>query len=137
MKYLAVIDTNVIVSALLKPNSNPGKVINYIKQDRIVPVYDNSILEEYDEVLRRTKFNISDDERSNIIKEITSHGFTLQKTQTDEVFKDKSDIKFFQIVLTANSIQDSYLVTGNQKDFPQRVFIVDPATMVKIVESNK
>ncbi len=55
-KIFAVIDTNVIVSALLSSNleSNPVKVFRAIVQERIVPLYDE-ILEEYKSVLSRPR----------------------------------------------------------------------------------
>ena len=57
-KIFAVIDTNVIVSALLSSNleSNPVKVFRAIVQERIVPLYNDEILEEYKSVLSRPKF---------------------------------------------------------------------------------
>lgn len=136
MKYIAAIDTNVIVSAMLKKESNPGKIISFIRNNVITPIYDKDIMKEYIEVLNREKFNFPKEEIDEVLNLFESHGQVLEKTKTDEKFSDKSDVKFFQIVLTANMVQDSYLVTGNQKDFPQRVFIVTPETMVQIIESN-
>ena len=51
-EIFAVIDTNVIVSALLSSNleSNPVKVFRAILQERIVPLYNDEILEEYKSV---------------------------------------------------------------------------------------
>lgn len=136
MKYIAAIDTNVIVSAMLKKESNPGKIISFIRNNVITPIYDKDIMKEYIEVLNREKFNFPKEEIDEVLNLFESHGQVLGQTKTDEKFSDKSDVKFFQIVLTANMVQDSYLVTGNQKDFPQRVFIVTPETMVQIIESN-
>ena len=60
-KIFAVIDTNVIVSALLSSNleSNPVKVFRAIVQERIVPLYNDEILEEYKSVLSRPKFHLN------------------------------------------------------------------------------
>ena len=57
MKYYAVIDTNVLVSFFLNRNvaSPIIKVIEAIKTDTIVPMYDEVILSEYAEVLQREK----------------------------------------------------------------------------------
>ena len=59
-KIFAVIDTNVIVSALLSSNleSNPVKVFRAIVQERIVPLFNDEILEEYKNVLSRSKFRL-------------------------------------------------------------------------------
>lgn len=136
MTYVAVIDTNVIVSALLKEESNPGKIISYIRNETIIPVYNEDILKEYDEILHKEKFHFTEEQINDLFTLFKIHGRVLNETKTDEFFKDKTDIKFFQIVLTANMIQDSYLVTGNLKHFPQRVFVINPAMMVDMIESN-
>ena len=47
MKYYAVIDTNVLVSATLKQDSIPGKIIEYIFSNVIVPLFNDEILNEY------------------------------------------------------------------------------------------
>lgn len=39
MKYYAVIDTNVLVSAVLKWNSVPGNIIDLAFNDVIIPPY--------------------------------------------------------------------------------------------------
>ena len=59
-KIFAVIDTNVIVSALISSNleSNPVKVFRAIVQERIVPLFNDEILEEYKSVLSRSKFHL-------------------------------------------------------------------------------
>ncbi len=57
MKIFCVVDTNVIVSALLKRTSTPGKVVQYILAGIVVPVFSKEILSEYKEVLFRKKFN--------------------------------------------------------------------------------
>ncbi len=53
MIYYAVIDTNVFISALLSKNSDAAtvKVLRAILDGRIVPLYHDEILIEYDEVL--------------------------------------------------------------------------------------
>ena len=55
MKFYAVIDTNVIVSALLKWNSVPGVVLQAVFNGFVVPVYNDEILNEYRNVLNRPK----------------------------------------------------------------------------------
>ncbi len=44
MKFFCVVDTNVIVSALLKRNSIPGKVVQHILAGIAVPVFNKEIL---------------------------------------------------------------------------------------------
>lgn len=47
MRYYAVIDTNVIVSAMLKKSSLPDRVIQEIFKGTITPLLNREILDEY------------------------------------------------------------------------------------------
>ena len=46
MKYYAVIDTNVLVSAMLKWDSPPGHIMELVFNNYIVPALNNEILNE-------------------------------------------------------------------------------------------
>ena len=56
----AVIDTNVLVSALITHNSlsSTAKVVRLLLEGEFTPLYESSIIEEYQEVLHRTKFKL-------------------------------------------------------------------------------
>lgn len=61
MGFYAVIDTNVLVSALLSSREDAAtvQVIARMLAGEITPVYSGAILAEYREVLRRKKFGFS------------------------------------------------------------------------------
>lgn len=135
-KIYAVIDTNVIVSALISKNleSNPTKMVRAIVQEQIVPLYndENEILNEYREVLSRPKFHLTTQQIDRVLKAITTDGLSLDRTTTDnEDFPDPKDVVFYEVALSKDG---SYLVTGNIKHFPIKPFVVTPAEMVKIIE---
>ena len=56
MKFYAVIDTNVLVSAAMKPDSVPGQVLELVLDGVIIPVFDKTIIEEYRNVLLLPKY---------------------------------------------------------------------------------
>ena len=62
MVYYAVIDTNVLVSALLTrhEDASPLQVVKRLFRGDIIPLYDEEIVGEYAEVLRRPKFHFSE-----------------------------------------------------------------------------
>lgn len=133
-KIYAVIDTNVIVSALISKNleSNPTKMVRAIVQEQIVPLYNDEILNEYREVLSRPKFHLTTQQIDRVLKAITTDGLSLDRTTTaNEDFPDPKDVVFYEVALSKNG---SYLVTGNIKHFPIKPFVVTPAEMVKIIE---
>ncbi len=55
MKFYAVLDTNVLISALLKSGSMPWKVTVEALIGDIIPVLNDDIIAEYEDVLRRPK----------------------------------------------------------------------------------
>lgn len=133
MKYYAVIDTNVLVSAMLKWNSVPGHIIELVFDGLIVPVFSREIIEEYKEVLSRSKFHLSNDIVEDIIGSLTDSGiFADGETQNME-FIDEKDRMFFEVVMEERKEEDAYLVTGNIRHFPVEPFIVTPRQMLDII----
>lgn len=135
-KIHAVIDTNVLVSALISKSieSNPVKVFRAVIQDKIIPLYNDEILSEYNSVLSRDKFHLDKSLIKIVLKAIVTDGLSLDRTPaTDIVFPDPKDIVFYEIALSKS---DSYLVTGNIKHFPVKPFVVTPSEMIRILESD-
>ena len=130
---LAVIDTNVIISALLSSYSDSATslVLNYLLEGKIRPLYNEEILSEYSEVLHRKKFGFSDELISTMLKVFTEKGLNVERVATDIDFVDQKDVVFFEVAL---SKEQTYLVTGNIKHFPKISFVVTPAEMIRIIE---
>lgn len=55
----AVVDTNILVSALLRPGSSPDAVVQGVVTRTLTPVLCDAILEEYAVVLARPRFAFS------------------------------------------------------------------------------
>ena len=133
MKYYAVIDTNVLVSAMLKWNSVPGHIIELVFDDLIVPVLSREIVEEYKEVLSRSKFHLSNDIVEDIIASLTEIGIFVNGETLDTDFIDEKDRMFFEVVMEERKEEDAYLVTGNIRHFPVQPFVVTPRQMLDII----
>lgn len=129
----AVIDTNVLVSALLTSNINSPtvKVINALLDNNVTPLYNDEIIDEYKDVLNRPKFKFSKRTVNFYIKAIQQQGISTPRTQSDEFFPDPKDIVFYEVAM---SKEDAYLVTGNIKHFPQKPIVVTPAEMLEILQ---
>ena len=133
-KLYAVIDTNVIVSALISKNeeSSPVKVLNRVFLGDIVPVWDDEIIKEYREVLSREKFHLNPLDIEDALTVIIQYGLRADRTPVpNESFPDPSDIVFYEVKM---SREDAYLVTGNIRHYPDRPFVVTPREMAEIVE---
>lgn len=135
MKYYAVVDTNVFVSALLakRADSPPVAVVEKLFDSNVIPVFSKAILKEYFEVLHRAKFGFDQETVDVFLHDIVQKGILLEPEQMDFVLPDMNDVPFYAVTL-AHGDNETYLVTGNLKHFPVRPFIVTPAQFLEIIK---
>ena len=128
----AVIDTNVIVSALITKNSEAATihVIRAVLNGQVVPVYNKAILREYEEVLKRKKFHLDESVVDSMISYFMAFGVEEEQIHTDLAFQDEDDRVFYEISL---SNDDAYLVTGNLKHYPRTIKVLTPSEFVKLL----
>ena len=103
MKFFAVIDTNVVVSSLITKESFPGKVIDYISSKIIVPLINDNIIDEYNQVLSRSKFGFDKNKIETTIQLMLNAGLKIEGIDVIEEFTDKTDIVFFQVTMDART----------------------------------
>ena len=129
----AVIDTNVIVSALLTHNLGvaTAKVLDSIAKGDITCVYNEDILMEYREVLHRPKFKFPERKIDSLLTFITQKGIHSDRVPFDGTMPDEKDRPFYEVSL---SLEDSFLVTGNLKHFPVTPKVVTPSQIIAIIE---
>jgi putative PIN family toxin of toxin-antitoxin system len=118
-----VLDTNILVSALWTPAGNASTIINLILTDRIVPCFDQHILNEYHIVLSRPRLAFPAGQVNELLSEITDRGFSVTIIPSSIVLPDESDRKFFD---TAKYCE-AYLKTGNIKHYPKDPLVLTPA----------
>lgn len=136
--YYAVIDTNVLVSALLSADfykSAPGKVVGHMLEGEIIPIYSEEILAEYRDVLQRAKFHFPLDQILLLLNEIKRRGIYESRLFTEEVFSDPDDAVFYEVTLAHTEKEAAYLVTCNTKHFPVKPFVVTPRQMIDLIEN--
>ena len=133
MKYYAVIDTNVLVSAMLKWDSIPGNILELSFNKTIIPILNDDIVKEYREVLLRPKFHFTKDIVTNVIDALCENGFFVNAEHIDTELPDPKDKVFYEVVTEANKSSDAYLITGNIKHFPIEHCIVTPRQMLNII----
>ncbi len=136
MTYYAVIDTNVLVSALLSSHENAAtvQVVSRLFSGDVIPVFSDDILAEYNEVLRRNKFHFSEDVVRALLDTITSIGEKITPSPSGEVLPDMKDLPFYEVVLE-KEVDNTYLITGNIKHFPNKPNIVTAREFLTILEA--
>ena len=134
MLYYAVVDANVLVSAMLKIQSIPGQIANEALLGDLIPLLSDEILAEYREVLARPKFKFNQDNVEMLIEGIIDRGIFMDAVPIDELLPDSKDIVFYGVVMGGRTqLDEAYLVTGNIKHFPVKPYIVTPKEMLEIM----
>ena len=125
MSLYAVIDTNVLVGALLSRHDDSAvvQVINLVADKIIIPLYSKDIIKEYKEVLFRTKLAIDPFKANYIVDLIINRGISVEPTSSNLSFVDPDDLVFYEVALTKKE-EGAYLITGNKKHFPNESIVV-------------
>lgn len=136
MSVLAVIDTNVLVSALLSKHADAAtvQIVDRLYRGEIVPLISDKIMAEYKDVLHRPKFRFSEVLIRGVLEAIKQNGIDIEPVMTGEMLPDPKDLVFYEVAMSKQD-EDAYLVTGNIKHFPIKSFIVTPNEMLDILNS--
>ena len=133
-RFFAVLDTNVLVSAMFtgNPSSNPRQILDMALEGTITPLLNKEIIDEYAEVLSRDKFPFKPEDVSAVVDAFKAIGIDPGRTPVgNSDFPDPKDIVFYEVAL---SKEGSFLVTGNTKHFPKEPIVVTPAEMLEIIK---
>ena len=88
-----------------------------------------------DKIVNTFKYTSPDKER-NIVEQEKDYQIQLEPIEIQEKFAHEDDAKFYKIVMSSRLVDDTYLVTGNIRHFPERDFVVTPAQMIDIINKN-
>lgn len=129
----AVVDTNVLVSALLSRHADAStvKVVEAFQERKFKLLFNKEIFIEYYDVLFRPRLKLPEEKVQKLISQIGSEGIASNRLHSDEHFPDPKDVVFYEVAM---SKEDAYLVTGNKKHFPKKPIVVTPAEMVEILK---
>ena len=111
-----VLDTNVVVSALLKPDSLEDQVLRLGLAGRLRICLSAKIVAEYALVLPRPKFKLQPDEVKQALARLRAASTMFSPVRTLGVSKDDPDNRYLEC---AEAAKADYLVTGNKRHFPK------------------
>jgi uncharacterized protein len=111
-----VIDTNILISAALKPDGLPRTVLVLAMTKPARLYVSPAILTEYGEVLARREFRIRRGLRQQLLQTIKNRASLVRPGRALQVTKDPDDNKFLECADTGRA---DYLITGNQRHFPK------------------
>ena len=106
-----VLDTNVLVSAILSPNSTSAKVLNW-GEDNGVILYSTATVTEVLSVLGRSKFSkyIDHDDIDGLSIRIKTVWLFVEILNQVQLCRDPKDDKFIDLALNGEA---SHLITGD------------------------
>jgi putative PIN family toxin of toxin-antitoxin system len=109
-----VLDTNVLVSGLLSPDGNPGRVVDLFLAGEITLLVDDRILAEYRAVLPRPKFGLDASNIVDLIDQIEAESVRVMAPPIGISLPDETDLPFLEVALAGEA---QTLVTGNARHF--------------------
>ena len=111
-----VLDTNILVSALLKAGSLPARVLDLVIGGSIILLLDDRILYEYREVLRRPKFGFEEELVDELLATLDRMGEFIPSTPLYLTIRDPGDLPFLEVAVCGKA---DALITGNIRDYGQ------------------
>ncbi len=125
-----VLDMNVLVSALLNSFEAPGRVLDLVLTGELSVAYDDRILAEWRQVLRREKFGFSAGDVEVLLGFVEGEGISVKASPLGVKLPDQDDLSFLEVAHAA----EATLITGNTRHYPPEarrgVAVLDPATFL-------
>ena len=111
---LVVLDTNILVSALLSPFGPPARVVDLLLGGDIQAAYDDRLLAEYREVLARPKFSFAPEDVAALLAYLEADGEHVTARSLPHALPDADDLPFLEVATQAGAV----LITGNAAHYP-------------------
>jgi putative PIN family toxin of toxin-antitoxin system len=126
-----VMDTNVLVSALLSPHGPPASVLRLVVNGAARIAFDERIMQEYREVLRRPDFPFRDAQIDALLGHFEEVGLRVTSMPLSAQIPDPDDLPFVEVALSS---QADCIVTGNKRHFQAAhalgVSVLSPAELM-------
>ncbi len=130
-----VLNTNVLLSGLLKPYGKPAAILRLIVSGALQLAYDGRILLEYREVLLREKFHFTREQVDTFLELVEAEGFLTTASPLKVRLPDPDDAPFLEVVLASRA---DALITGDKRHYPPHaskgVAVLNPAEFLERYE---
>jgi len=113
-RMLVVLDTNILVSALISPFGAPARVLAMVLGGDIQVAYDDRLLAEYREVLARPKFSFAPEDVAALLAYLETDGEHVTARSLPHALPDADDLPFLEVATQAGAV----LITGNAAHYP-------------------
>jgi putative PIN family toxin of toxin-antitoxin system len=110
-----VLDTNVLLSACLKPAGLEARVVEMALGGELQACVTEAVMDEYRDVLLREKFRACRERAESILKAIGRAALPVTPVKTETAALDEDDNRFLECATAAAA---DYLITGNLRHYP-------------------
>ncbi|MEW5947197.1 MAG: putative toxin-antitoxin system toxin component, PIN family [bacterium] len=110
-----VLDTNVLVSALISPRGSPAQILRLILEGHLTLCVDPRIAVEYRDVIPRPEWSFDLEDANEVLTALLDEAVVIGALPAEHLTPDRDDQVF---VDTAVSARADALVTGNKRHFP-------------------
>ena len=132
---LIVLDTNVLVSALITPFGNAARILDMVIRGDLRLLYDDRIISEFREVLLRPKFGFAPGNVEALLDYFETDGVKITPSLINEPLVAKDDIPFLEVAISGKA---DVLITGNKRHFQikskRSLKIMSPEEFLKILK---
>ena len=111
-----VVDTNVLVAALVHPSGPCGRLLDLVLDGVVEACVDARLIAEYSDVLRRPKFRLSSVDVESVVAFFWQSVIPLSVPPLNVRLPDPDDVPFLEVAAAGNAV----LVTGNRRHFPKQ-----------------
>ncbi len=129
---MIVLDTNVIVSGILRPYSKAAAILRLAATGMIKLAYDLRIISEYQDVLHRPKFTFAKEDINAFLDQVEKEGVLASVMPLKFRLSDPDDEPFLEVALAARA---KAIITGNKRHFPKKEYqgtrILSPAEFLE------
>ena len=116
---IIVLDTNVIISGILRPYGRPAAILRLVVSGLLTPAYDQRILGEYREFLTRPKFPFPEESVADFLDQIENEGLLVASKPLSFSLPDADDEPFLEAALSSKAVA---LIIGNKRHFSKKIY---------------
>lgn len=124
-----VLDTNILVSALLSPFGAPARILDLLLNGYMQICYDSRIVDEYKDVLSRPKFGFNEQDVRSLLDYLLLKGLSVTPPPLGIPMHDEDDRSFYEVACYMRA----YLITGNTKHYPDDKLVIVPARLLEML----
>jgi putative PIN family toxin of toxin-antitoxin system len=129
----AVVDTNILVRAVIKPTGSVGPVLERLRDKDYLLIYSEPLLSEFVDVINRPrirdKYHITPEDISTVVALLILRGREIRSVERIEICRDPKD----NMVLEAAIAGEAQVIVSGDED----LLTLDPFRGTPIVSPSK